>query len=109
MTLIASMKLAVTMRQQGRLEQVSEICQQQLQLADESGLSQTVVVGWLLAIWGEVLAEFSDLDRAILYAKRGTQLAERGRDAMVIGWSNLCLVRVLFSQGDLAGAEKIVQ
>jgi LuxR family maltose regulon positive regulatory protein len=37
------------------------------------------------------------------------ELAERGKDAMVIGWSNLCLMRVLFSRGDLAGAEKIIQ
>ncbi|MEJ2557153.1 MAG: hypothetical protein P8186_13170, partial [Anaerolineae bacterium] len=57
MILIASMKLAVTMRQQGRLERVIDMCQQQLQLANESGLSHTAVVGWLLAVWGEVLAE----------------------------------------------------
>jgi len=62
MILISSMKLAVTMRQQGWLERVIEICQRQLLLANESGLSQTVVVGWLLAIWGEVLAEVNDLD-----------------------------------------------
>ena len=62
MILISSMKLAVSMRQQGWLERVIEICQRQLLLANESGLSQTVVVGWLLAIWGEVLAEVNDLD-----------------------------------------------
>jgi LuxR family maltose regulon positive regulatory protein len=28
---------------------------------------------------------------------------------MVIGWSNLCLMRVLFSRGELAGADKIIQ
>jgi LuxR family maltose regulon positive regulatory protein len=74
MVLIASMKLAVTMRQQGRLERVIEICQQQLQLANESGLSQTAVVGWLLAIWGEVLAELDDLDRAVHQAIKGVEL-----------------------------------
>jgi len=109
MTLIASMKLAVTMRQQGRLERVIEICQQQFQHADESGLSQTVVVGWLLAIWGEVLAELNDLNAAIRQAKRGAELVERGRDLAMIGWSYLCLMRVLFSTGDMAGAEEMIQ
>jgi len=109
MTLIASMKLAVTMRQQGRLEQVIEVCQQHLQLANECGLSQTVVVGWLLSIWGEVLAELNDLDRAIRQARKGTELTERGKDVGMIGWSYLCLIRVLFSRGELAGAELIIR
>ena len=109
MTLIASMKLAVTMRQQGRLERVIEICQQQFQHADESGLSQTGVVGWLLAIWGEALAELDDLDGAIRQAKKGTELVERGRDLAMIGWSYLCLMRVLSSTGDLASAEEMIQ
>lgn len=109
MIMIASMKLAVTMRQQGQLQRVTETCQQQLQLANENGLSQTVVVGWLLAIWGEVLAELNDLDGAIHQAMKGVKLAERGKDMMVIGWSYLCLVRVLFSRGDIAGADKIIQ
>jgi len=109
MTLIASMKLAVNLRQQGQLQQVVEICQQHLRLANERGLSQTAVAGWLLAIWGEVLAELDDLDGAIHQAEKGTELTERGRDLAMIGWSYLCLVRVLFSRGDLTGAEEIIQ
>jgi LuxR family maltose regulon positive regulatory protein len=109
MTLIASMKLAVTLRQQGQLPEVMETCQQQWQLAKESGLSQTAVVGWLLAIWGEVLAELNDLEGAIDRAKRGTELTERGGDVAMIGWSYVCLVRALFSRGDMAGAQEIIQ
>ncbi len=109
MALIASMKLAVTLRQQGHLERVIEICQQQLQLAERSGLSQTIVVGWLLAIWGEVLAEFNDLDGALHRAKNGTELIERGRDLAMLGWGYLCLVRVLYSRGDMAAAQAIIQ
>jgi LuxR family maltose regulon positive regulatory protein len=107
--LIASMKLAVTLRQQGRLQRTLEICQHQLKLANENGLSQTVVVGWLLAIWGEVLAELNDLDEAIHQVKKGTELTERGRDLAMIGWSHLCLMRVLFTMGDLAGVEESIQ
>jgi LuxR family maltose regulon positive regulatory protein len=106
---IANLKVAVTLRQQGQLQRVTQICRQQSQLADESGLSQTVAVGWLLAIWGEVLAELNDLDRAMHQATKGVELTERGRDVATLGWSNSCLMRVLFSRGDMAGAKKIIQ
>jgi LuxR family maltose regulon positive regulatory protein len=86
-----------------------ETCQQQWQLAKESGLSQTAVVGWLLAIWGEALAELNDLEGAIDRAERGTELTERSGDVAMIGWSYVCLVRALFSRGDMAGAEEILQ
>jgi LuxR family maltose regulon positive regulatory protein len=72
-------------------------------------MSQTGTAGWLLAIWGEALAELNDLDRALHQAKKGVALTEHGQDAMVIGWSNLCLMRILFSRGDLVGVEKIIR
>ena len=109
MVLIASMKLAVTLRLQGKLEQVLEICQQQLQLANESGLSQTVVTGWLLAIWGEVLAERNDPDGAIEKARKGTELTAKGKDLAMLGWSYLCLMRILLSRGDLTGAQETIE
>ena len=109
MAVIASIKLAVTMRQQGRLKQVREICQQQLQIAKESGLSQSVVVGSLLSVCGEILAEFNDLEGAIHQAKKGAALNEGGRDLMMLGWSYLCLIRVLFTRGDISGAEETIR
>jgi LuxR family maltose regulon positive regulatory protein len=109
MILIASVKLAVTMRQQGQLEQVIEINQQQLQLASENGLSQTAVIGWLLATWGVVLADLNDLDGALYQAKKGVELTERGGDVAMLGWSYVCLTRALYSRGDMAGAEEIIQ
>jgi LuxR family maltose regulon positive regulatory protein len=109
MILIASVKLAVTMRQQGQLEQVIEMNQQQLQLANENGLSQTAVIGWLLATWGVVLADLNDLDGALHQAEKGVELTERGGDVAMLGWSYVCLTRVLYSRGDMAGAEEIIQ
>jgi LuxR family maltose regulon positive regulatory protein len=108
MVLVASMKLAITMRWQGRLERVIKICQQQLQLANDSGLSQTYVVGWLLAIWGEALAELNDLDGAFHQAVKGVELTERGGDVGTMGWSYLCLMRILFSRGDITGVEEVI-
>jgi LuxR family maltose regulon positive regulatory protein len=107
--MIVSLKLAIILRHQGRLQQAVEICQQQMELANERAMAQTTVVGWLLAIWGEVLAEFNDLDGALRRGKAGVEIAERGGDLAMLGWSYLCLIRILFSCGDLAGAEEIIR
>jgi LuxR family maltose regulon positive regulatory protein len=107
--LIASTKLALTSRMLGKMEQVIEICQQQLELASVNGLLHTVVIGWLLAIWGEVLAELNDLDGAIQKAKRGVNLTERGREMGTLGWSYHCLLRVLFSSRNMVDAEELIQ
>jgi len=109
LALIANLKMAATLRQQGQLQRTTAICHQQLQLTQENGLSQTVAAGWLLAICGEAVAELNDLDLAIDRATRGVELTARGKDVAMIGWSNLCLIRVLFSRGELAGAELIVR
>jgi LuxR family maltose regulon positive regulatory protein len=106
--MIANLKLAIVLRRQGRLQRVIEICRQQMQMAREHGMSQTVVAGWLLAIWGEVLAELNDLDRAVQRARKGVELCERGGDLAMLGWSYLCLTRVLFSRGELTEAAEIV-
>ncbi|UCC75826.1 MAG: tetratricopeptide repeat protein [Anaerolineales bacterium] len=104
----ASMKLALNLRSQGRLQQAIEVCQQQLKLAGEKSLLQTEMVGWLLAIWGEILAELDDLEGALKQASEGVERAEGGSDVAMLTWSYMCLTRVLFSRDDLAGAEKIV-
>ena len=109
MALITSMKLAVTLRLQGHLQQAIELCRQHVQLAETIGWSQTPVVGCLLAVWGEVLAELDDLDGALDRTATGVDLAERGSDLALTGWSYLCLVMVLFSRGDVAGAGRIIQ
>jgi LuxR family maltose regulon positive regulatory protein len=101
--------LAITLRQQGRLEQALKICQQQMQLAAEKGMRQTGVVGWLSSIWGEALAEVNNLDAALERVKRGVGLTEQAGDIMMLGWSYPSLIRVLFSRGDLTGANEIIQ
>jgi LuxR family maltose regulon positive regulatory protein len=104
-----SAKLALNLKARGRLLQVRELCRQRVQFAKHAGMSQTAVVGWLLAIWGEVLLETNDIDGALGLGQKSIELTERGGDAGILGWSCLCLTRVLFSKGDMAGAEEIVQ
>ena len=107
--IIANLKLAITLRHQGRPRQVTEICREQMQLAQQRGMSQAVVSGWLLAIWGEALAELGDLDGAVQKARKGVDLAERGGEVAMLASSYLFLTRVLFTRGDMAGAGEIVQ
>jgi len=109
LNVIVNQKLLVVLRQRGQLQQTIEVCQQLMQYANESGISETVMVGNLLANWGEVLAEKNDLDGAIELVRKGVGLTESGRDVGILGWSYLCLARVLFSKGDLTGAEEIIQ
>ena len=79
-----------------------------MQFAVDSGMAGTVMAGWLLAIWGEALAEINDLEGAIQNAKKGVEITDGGGDLAMLGSSYLFLIRVLFSTGDLTSAEKIV-
>jgi LuxR family maltose regulon positive regulatory protein len=91
------------------LQQAADLCAQQSLLAQRNGLSRAAIGGWLMAIWGEILAEQNQLAEAVDRAKQGAQLTRHGRDLAMIGWSNLCLIRVLFSVGDMAGVEATIR
>jgi LuxR family maltose regulon positive regulatory protein len=105
--LIAQLKLAVTLRALGRLQETIALCRQQIQYAEDSGLGQTTLVGSLWAQWGEVLAELNDLDGALERAEKGVELS-KGGDLALLGFSYLCLVRVLWARGELTGANEIL-
>jgi LuxR family maltose regulon positive regulatory protein len=107
-SLLAHTKVAITLRELGRLQRTAEVCQQQIELAGKLGLSGGSVSGCLWAIWGEVLAELGDLEGALAHARSGMEQVERGQDWSLLGWSCLCLIRVLFSTGDTVGAREIV-
>jgi ATP/maltotriose-dependent transcriptional regulator MalT len=107
--MIGNLKLAVVLRYQGQIHQVLDLCEEQMQFCTSSGMSNPAAIGLLFAIWGEALAEINDLSGALSKAIEGLELAEIGGDIASIGWSYICLVRVLCSRGDLAGAEEIIQ
>jgi LuxR family maltose regulon positive regulatory protein len=108
-SILAYLKVAITTREQGLLQRTIAICRQQVEFAQRSGLSQGSMAGGLLAIWGEVMAELGDLDGAMGLTDRGVELAERSGETAVLGWSYLCFIRVLFSAGDMAGAQALIQ
>jgi len=108
-TIVAALKLASTLKEQGELQQTMQLCQQQMQQVNKYSFSQVGSVGCLMALWGEVLAELDDLDGAIDQARRGAEIAERGGNLTILGYSYIYLLRVLLSRGDLDGAEEIIQ
>ncbi|MCB9450252.1 MAG: LuxR family transcriptional regulator [Anaerolineaceae bacterium] len=106
--MLANLKLAINARHLGRLQQTIEVCQEQLSLAQESRMMYTTTAGCFLAVWGEVLAELDELDEALIKAKRGVALTERGGDVLTRGWGYMCLARVLFSRGDYTDVETFI-
>jgi LuxR family maltose regulon positive regulatory protein len=104
-----SVKKALTLKARGLLRKVIEICIQRMDLANEKRMAQTDVVGWLLTTWADVLAEKNNLDEALDLVNRGVRLTESGGDVVMLGWSYICLMRVLFSRGDYTGVESVIQ
>jgi LuxR family maltose regulon positive regulatory protein len=107
--LLANLKVAITLREQGRLQRTIELCQEQLEFASRSELMHTAVPGGFLAIWGEVLAELGDLEGALDLVTRGMEATERGGESLIAGWGYLCLSRVLYSRGDMAGVISVAR
>jgi LuxR family maltose regulon positive regulatory protein len=108
--LIASLRLAATLKEQGQLQEALEICQQQLQIAEERGLSESSTAGSLYLLIGEVLAQTGDIDSALENASKGITLDERSEYLPVRRcWSYLTLMRVLLCHSDFPGIEDKVQ
>ncbi|MFC1961264.1 hypothetical protein ACFLYO_11225, partial [Chloroflexota bacterium] len=51
----------------------------------------------------------NDLTSALQKAKKGVKLTVHGKDILYEVMCNLCLLRVLFSNGDIADAKKIIR
>jgi LuxR family maltose regulon positive regulatory protein len=112
LSLVLNLKQAITLRQQGRLRHSIDICRRERELIKQYGLAKTAVNGWLLAVRGEIAAEQNDLDRALRQAQAGAELTRRSgapADVAMLAWSHLCLIRVLFSSGDLDAAAAAIQ
>jgi LuxR family maltose regulon positive regulatory protein len=108
-SIVAGLKLASTLKEQGNLQQTIDLCQRQLQQANVYGFSQSGSVGCMKALWGDVLAEVNDLEGAVFQAKEGVRVSERSGNLTIVGYTYNYFMRVLMSQGDLTGAEEIIQ
>jgi LuxR family maltose regulon positive regulatory protein len=108
-TIIAGLKLALTLKEQGKLREALELCEDQIKQASEYSLTETTFAGCTKALWGEVLAELNDLEAAKHHAVQGVEISERGSNLVTLAMGYLSLMEVLFSSGDLESAENIIQ
>jgi len=104
----ASMKLALNLRAQGRFNTVIQTCKKSLHLAEDNYLSNSTMAGWVLAIWGETLAEINDLNQAEQFLTKGVELTEIGDDVAMYSWSLKCLARVMYSTHNLEGVNAVI-
>jgi LuxR family transcriptional regulator, maltose regulon positive regulatory protein len=105
----AQLKLAITLRQMGRLQETVEICREQKRIAVVNHLEESSAVGWMLTIWGETLAELDDLPEALEKATKGVAIIEHAGGMAERGWGYLHLIRILFSLGDFDRGKEIIR
>jgi putative sterol carrier protein len=101
---IANLKLAIVLRQQGRLQQVKDICQKEIQLASDSRMSHPVAHGLLLAIWYALTGDGGGLYH--LHIKDGECTAHRGPAANAdLTINSPAEVWIAISRGELNGPQ----
>ncbi len=108
-TIVAGLKLASTLKAQGKLQQTMVLCERLMKQVKKYGFAQASPVGCLMALWGNVLAEVNDLDGAIYQARRGAEIVERGGTLTILGYTYIYQLRVLRASGDLESAGGIFQ
>jgi LuxR family maltose regulon positive regulatory protein len=106
-SIVAGLKLASTLKEQGELQRAIDLCQQKIHLADTLGYQQSGSVGCLMTLYGDVLAEMDDLEKAAEVAQNGIKIAAQSKNLSLIGYSYIYHMRVFFSQGDFIGAQDI--
>ena len=107
--MLAGMKLAITLRAQGRLGQAMEVCRQQIQVGKDYRLSQTPMHGLLLIIWAEVRNELNDQEAAFKQATTGLALIRSSTDMAILGWGYMCMARILFSRQEFSELADLFQ
>lgn len=107
--LLSHVKLIVILRQKGQINHALDLCRQQMQIVKNNGMTQTVVGGWLLAVWGELSAETNQLDHALEQATKGIKLLDHGGDVAMLSHSTICLIRIFFSRKEFDRAAEPVQ
>jgi LuxR family maltose regulon positive regulatory protein len=103
-----SIKLAIVLQYQGRLDQALEICRDLMAFLDSNGLSQSALAGLVQAQWGEILWDLDDIDRALQLTTKGIELNQYEIDVTNLAWAHLVLVKLLYAKTDLAGAMETI-
>jgi len=103
-----SIKLAIVLQYQGRLDQALETCRDLMAFLDSHGLSQSALAGLVQAEWGEILWDLDDIDRALQLTTKGIELSQYEIDVTNFMWAHLVLVKLLYAKTDLTGAMETI-
>jgi LuxR family maltose regulon positive regulatory protein len=106
LALTASLHYAITNITQGNLHQAIEICRQQLA---KEALRQIPATGTLMAVWGDVLREWNQLEAAEERIRQGHELCQQSRGIAMQGWSDLAMIKLHLSRGDDEALEDAIK
>ncbi|PLX12788.1 MAG: hypothetical protein C0597_12515 [Marinilabiliales bacterium] len=107
--IMSGANLVVTLRQQGKLHEVVQLCDKLLTYGIEKGLKNTTVIGWLLSIKGEILAEMNNTEEAEKIALEGFATAEKYRIVGMCLKCYLLLNRIYYSKRKYSEVYKVIQ
>lgn len=105
MVLTAMSNLAIVLYTQGDLKRASQVCQEGIQLVEQSGLGHSPNASNLFIGQGMVLCEQHELEKAESSIRRGLDLARERGYIWSIAWGYRALIRLRLAQGDLPAAE----
>ena len=107
--LLARAFVAIVWLSQGKLHQANERCLKAMELVNRLGMSETAVAGWLYSLRGEILVEQHDLDNALRYTAKGTELCRRLNHLPMLAWCYLRQIKALFAARDIAQTKEVIR
>lgn len=107
--LAPAIRLAYNLKGRGQLTQAMDLCEQHIQLIDESGHIHYSYQGALNSLLGDIQREWNRLDVALELAWKGLHLGKQGLEVETLTWNYFLLMRVLISCQDFHGAADILQ
>jgi len=107
--LSTSLHLGNILSGQGQLKEMNELCHDLMRVASKRGVLHTEMAGCLFDELGLISSEWNELDQAMVYLSKGSELSRQGYDIGVLGYSYLTTLRALYALGDISGAQEIIQ
>ena len=108
--MIESGRLAITLKEQGRLHEALKVSREQPRVAEELGLSESALAGYLYLTLGEILAAMGNITDAMENVKTGLALDERSNYLLVWRcWGFFSYLRVLMSCLSYSEIDEIIQ
>lgn len=106
--MVASAKLANSFLVRGLLHDGADTARQAMTLADEREMLHTPRTALLFIILADIYCEWNQLSDASKYIHEGLELSRRANNVFASAWGYRTLGKILFSKGDLSGAQNAI-